>query len=285
MQIVVVCLLLGVTTHSAVASASENREAEQSSIIGDPGAVVLHVETPDDDGGEVVNVTSERINVVLRSSDLSIPESGEAILQLSVVNYVTNTKSATVQLIIESPSGVSVTGTSAQTGGAQFVLTRTVEPGEQANARVRLSPNRVGQFSVNAEVVYFFGGDKSSGVGRSARVPITVSQTPDGPVEKVVGTDDKSPVLPTAPPWTGIVYLVLFTVGLTSELLFGFVAFEEWRQPFGNQEIAALAGIVVGTATASLVWWHGASEFAFGLFVVGNVVLVSSLVLGRAVRG
>ena len=99
------------------------------------------------------------------------------ILKLSAASYVTNTEAVTVQLIVESSSGISITGSTAEQGsGSQFSTVTTIDPGSSESIRVVISLNEPGTYLISTEVVYYVGNNQES--GRGERTSISITQNP-----------------------------------------------------------------------------------------------------------
>jgi hypothetical protein len=84
-----------------------------------------------------------------------------ASLTFSGVNLVGN-EPMTIQLILQSPSGVSIASvTNADSGSNQYTAVFTLAPGESRNVRVALNANQPGTHVVNGIAAYYFGDNKT----------------------------------------------------------------------------------------------------------------------------
>jgi Tol biopolymer transport system component len=113
-------------------------------------------------------------------TDVSIGE--DIILNLSAVNLVGN-PGMVVQLILQVPSGMSVTSAPfVAGGGGQFTASYEVEPGYVRQTEVHVRPNEAGQFNIVGYVAYYLKGDQSTAEYRTVSLPVTVGLR--GPVER-----------------------------------------------------------------------------------------------------
>jgi PKD repeat protein len=138
--------------------------------------VVLKV--VDDDGLEAttqqeVTIQKRRASLKLTGTRTTVEPGEEALITLSAVNFLTS-RELTVQLIIETPSGVSVTGVSgAEEGSNQYTAVSVVEPSSQSDIRIRLSINESGQFEVIGNAIYYFGDDEDQSQRFTDEIMIT----------------------------------------------------------------------------------------------------------------
>jgi hypothetical protein len=125
----------------------------------------------------IIDVDTEEVNIQLQAQQRTVEHDQPVILMLSATSYVTNTEPVTVQLIVESSSGVSITRSTAERGsGSQFSTVTTVDPGSSESIRVVISPNEPGTYQITTEVVYYIGNNQNS--GSSERTSISVTQNP-----------------------------------------------------------------------------------------------------------
>ena len=125
--------------------------------------------------GSIIDLENEEVNIQLQAQQRTVEHGEPVILILSAASYVTNSDSVTVQLIVESSSGVSITGGTAEQGsGSQFSTVTTLNPGSSESLRVVINPNEPGTYEITTEVVYFIGDNKDSGSGE--RTSISVNQ-------------------------------------------------------------------------------------------------------------
>jgi len=85
-----------------------------------------------------VTVEDEQLSVSMRGDRTEVSVGEEAFIELSLVNFLTN-DSITAQLILQLPSGVSMSGVSgADEGSGQTTAVTNVDPGSETNILVRL---------------------------------------------------------------------------------------------------------------------------------------------------
>jgi hypothetical protein len=146
--------------------------------VGAPGAVADdHTTTTRD---RPIDIETDRASIYLRTVRTEVGPGEQAVLEFSATNYVTNSRNMTVQLILQTPSGVSVSGSAAaESGVGQFVTVDTIEPGESRGFRVYVEPNNEGRYKVVGEAVYYYGSDREDGTGE--RAMITVVREPPTP--------------------------------------------------------------------------------------------------------
>lgn len=129
----------------------------------------------------IINVDTEEVNIQLQAQQRTVKHGEPVILMLSTASYVTNTESVTVQLIVESSSGVSITGSTAEQGsGSQFSTVTTVDPGSSESIRVTIGPNEPGTYQITTEVVYYIGSNTNSGSGERTSLSVTQNPPPRG---------------------------------------------------------------------------------------------------------
>ncbi|USZ69228.1 hypothetical protein NGM10_05670 [Halorussus salilacus] len=133
---------------------------------------------------ESLNVESDRVNLLLRGEKTIVGPDERAILSFSGSNLISNDDVMHVQLIIETPSGVSVEGTGfADSGSGQYVRTIDLDPGGTKGMEIELSANEPGRFGITGHAVYYLGEDKENATSRSVTIPLQVlteEQASDG---------------------------------------------------------------------------------------------------------
>lgn len=106
---------------------------------------------------EFINIASEQLSASMRGDRTSVAVGDEAFIELSLVNFLTN-EPVTVQLILQLPSGVSMTGVSgAEEGSGQTTAVTDVAPGSETNILVQLQVNEPGELPVNGRIIYTTG--------------------------------------------------------------------------------------------------------------------------------
>lgn len=129
----------------------------------------------------IIDLDTEEVNIQLQAQQRTVKHGEPVILMLSAASYVTNTESVTVQLIVESSSGVSITGSTAEQGsGSQFSTVTTIDSGSSESIRVVISPNEPGTYQISTEVVYYVGNNQESGRGERTSISITQIPPPRG---------------------------------------------------------------------------------------------------------
>ncbi len=84
----------------------------------------------------------------------------DAIITLSIVNYLSN-KEVTVQLVINTPSGISVSSVAgADSGSNQYNAVETIDPASQSSISIRLAANEPGEFDVGGIAIWYRGDDE-----------------------------------------------------------------------------------------------------------------------------
>jgi hypothetical protein len=128
---------------------------------------------PLDGGGLTVE---ERVNLVLTGQRTQVSTGEAALLKFSAANLISNDRPMTVQLILEAPSGVSVTGAEFSASGVgQYVATYTLDPSDSKGLQIGIEANEPGQFTVTGHAVYYFGEDLANATSKSVAVPISVA--------------------------------------------------------------------------------------------------------------
>lgn len=123
---------------------------------------------------QVVEVIDKRVKIAVTTTDTQLTVDEQVTIQYSVNNYLTS-EELTVQLLIETPSGVAVSGVSgAQEGSNQFTAVTTLSPGRQEQIRINLTANSPGTYTVTAVADYYFGNDQQSGDRITEQLSFTV---------------------------------------------------------------------------------------------------------------
>ncbi|KAB1184781.1 MULTISPECIES: PQQ-binding-like beta-propeller repeat protein [Haloferax] len=112
----------------------------------------------------------------LTTTNPTVPVGGEAPITLSAVNFLTS-KSLTVQLLLDLPSGVQVTGVDdASQGSNQYTTTVTVDPSDESSITVNLQVNEPGEYNVVGNAIYYFEDDTENKAIYSQAVQIQTSE-------------------------------------------------------------------------------------------------------------
>jgi PGF-CTERM protein len=142
---------------------------------------------------QVLEVGPEQVNVSITASDTRVETGEETIIQFSVNNFLSS-EEVTVQLLIENPSDVSVTGVSGAQGSNQFTAEATVPPGEQQTMRVTIRVNTAGQHEVTAIADYLTTSEQAVDKRVSRDLLITaVNGSSEGESTDSTETEDESP--------------------------------------------------------------------------------------------
>lgn len=116
----------------------------------------------------------KKASVYLYGHKTNVNVGEDIILDLSAVNLITN-PNMTVQLILQVPSGMSITSVEfIKGGGGQYTATYSVEPGNTRLIEVCIRANQVGNFFVTGYLCYYFAGNKSTAEYRTVTLPVTV---------------------------------------------------------------------------------------------------------------
>ena len=101
-----------------------------------------------------VTVEDEQLSVSMRGDRTDVSVGEEAFIELSLVNFLTS-ESITAQLVLQLPSGVSMSGVSgADEGSGQTTAVTNVDPGSETNILVRLQINESGELPVSGRLIY-----------------------------------------------------------------------------------------------------------------------------------
>ncbi|USZ68067.1 hypothetical protein NGM10_15200 [Halorussus salilacus] len=143
---------------------------------------------------DVIDISTERTSIYLSSERIVVDEGENARLRFSAVNYVTNERPMTVQLIFQAPSGVSVAGVAdVDEGDSQYVATRTLDPGGEFGTEIAIDPGEPGTYPVTAKAVYYFGTNHSNGSGKEVELDVTQRSPPKSSSEKVASSVTSAP--------------------------------------------------------------------------------------------
>jgi PKD repeat protein len=123
---------------------------------------------------QIIDVINERVNIAVTTTDTQLTVDEQVNVQYSVNNYLTS-EELTVQLLIETPSGIAVSGVSgAQEGSNQFTAVTTLPSGRQEQIQVNLTANAPGTYTVTAIADYYFGNDQQNGDRTTEELSFTV---------------------------------------------------------------------------------------------------------------
>lgn len=144
------------------------------------------------------------VNVYLHGEKTDVTVREDIVLSLSAVNLITK-PTMTLQLILKVPSGMSVTSTEfIESGAGMYTATYTVEPGKERHIGVNIRTNQVGDFNVEGNICYYFGGDKSTAEYKNIKLPVKVNPTPTPTPTGIAPTSS-----PTETPGFELIFAVL----------------------------------------------------------------------------
>ena len=135
---------------------------------------------------QIVEVNPESVNVSITASETTVEVDDTTNVVYSISNFVTSDE-LTVQLLVDTPSDVSITGVSgAEEGSNQFTAVATLPPSRQDNIRVQLTPNAAGTHAISAIADYFFEDNQNDSERKAESLTITAVEPTDD------GTDDST---------------------------------------------------------------------------------------------
>ena len=132
---------------------------EVTHTFEEPGDYSISLEVTDntdlsDSIQEFITIANEQLSASMRGDRTDVDVGDEAFIELSLVNFLTN-EPISVQLILQLPSGVSMTGVSgADEGSGQTTAVTDVEPGSETNILVQLEVNESGELPVSGRLIY-----------------------------------------------------------------------------------------------------------------------------------
>jgi len=127
-----------------------------------------------------LRVDDDHVNLFLKTQKTIVTPGEPASLTFSATSLISAPDPVTVQLILEVPSGVSVSGTEfVSSGGGQYTTTLTLEPGESEGMRIQITGNELGRATVTGETVYYIGDNRTNATSRRATIPIRITGEPN----------------------------------------------------------------------------------------------------------
>ena len=107
---------------------------------------------------------------------------GEPVaLTLSVANSIINPE-MTLQLVLQLPSGVSISGEGlGDSCSVQCSVTYKVPTGENRNFPLTAVPNQVGSFNIAGRMEWYFGDDLATHAGKSASLTLNATKPVEVP--------------------------------------------------------------------------------------------------------
>lgn len=170
-----------ITEYRWVIEGEEKYGEEVRHTFDGAGEFTATLEVTDSNGlsdaaDQVIPVSDQELSVSVTGSQTFVSVGEEAQVQFSLVNYLTN-EAITAQLVLLTPSGVSVTGVSgAQEGSGQYVAVTDLDPGRSSSITVDLTANEPGEFTVTGRVVYTTAGGEE---GERSLDDVTITASAD----------------------------------------------------------------------------------------------------------
>ncbi len=120
-------------------------------------------------------VNSETVSLQLRSARTIVEQDQPAVLTFSSAALISASDTVRVQLILEAPSGVSVTNADfTESGLGQYTTTLELEPGDTEGLRITLNANEQGRFGVTGRAVYYIGDNRENATIKQVTIPVQV---------------------------------------------------------------------------------------------------------------
>ena len=214
----------------------------------------------------IIDLQNEQVNIELQAQQRSVDAGESVVLDLSAVSYVPNSEQITLQLILESSSGVAISKTTAhQGGGNQFSTVEELEPGTTESLRVLIDPNEPGTYEITAEIVYFAGDDRESSTGERTSIEITQSPPPKG-------------LLWWTPTLLGLgASAALFAVVFWRSAAARIERWNEYGEFVSTQSLVVLSGVAVYISG----WWFSSyAESVTSPGAIGTTLAIMSVVSG-----
>lgn len=171
--------------------------------FSEPGQHLVTLRVRDNEGlkatqQQVVEVQRERLNITVTSSAISTETGSVETTTLSVTNFL-NSEELTIQLLLETPSGVEIRGVSgASEGSNQYTAVTTLEPTKHESLQIDMVANDPGEHEITAIADYYFEGDQQDSGRHTETIRLTADPTADRSDEDVTETnyedvDDEAP--------------------------------------------------------------------------------------------
>ena len=125
---------------------------------------------------ESLIVDSQILLLQLRSGETVVAQNESAIFTFSSSALIAANDPVNVQLILEPPSGVSVSSSEfTDSGGGQYTTTYKLKPGESKGIRVQLNANEPGDYEVTGRAIYYEGQNRSNSRIETVDIPVKVT--------------------------------------------------------------------------------------------------------------
>jgi hypothetical protein len=247
------------------------------------------------DGKETrpININTDSVNIYLQAQQTSVEPGGSATLIFSGTSYVTNNKELTIQLLIQVPAGVFVSGArDAQEGsGSQFSTVKKLKPGEQESIGISIAFSNPGRYDVTAEAIYYFGENRNSGDGTRVTIPIKQQPRPPSTADRVVEIAEipfvlyKSSVAALSSPVASGSYFMSYFLAVGVMAIFAQLPFLLFRlKPmvsegsYGGISIERISIVMMATFTVGLLFVSTALPKSIRLYLVPRTMIIFLLV-------
>lgn len=108
-----------------------------------------------------IDIETQNFNFYLKAQERNVTVDQSVVLEFSAANLNTN-RALLIRLLIEVPTGLSVSGTSFQEGQGQFISSYTVSPGSIEGESIRITANSAGTYTIRGQVAYSLEGTSQS---------------------------------------------------------------------------------------------------------------------------
>lgn len=118
---------------------------------------------------------SRIVSIQLRSAETVVQADESASITFSSSALISAEDTVNVQLIIEAPSGVTVSSSAfSESGIGQYTTTYALEPGESKGIRMKMNANEPGRYDITGRAVYYVGNDKTNSSINTINIPLEV---------------------------------------------------------------------------------------------------------------
>lgn len=161
----------------------------------EPGEHAVTLRVRDDNGYEeteqrLIDVGRQRLNIALTGSSISTEVGETETATLSVTNFLTS-EELTIQLLLETPSGIDISGVrGADEGSNQYTAVTTLSPADHENLRIDLVANDPGQYEITAIADYYFEDDPDDTGRHTETITFNASQSDDEPAASDAASGD-----------------------------------------------------------------------------------------------
>ena len=100
-----------------------------------------------------INIATDDISIQLRGVTTRTSTEEPAVLMFDAVNL--SEQQIPIKLVLKIPSGLQIRSSSfTESGGGQYAASFDIAPGDNAQIRIQLEPNRTGQFEITGIADY-----------------------------------------------------------------------------------------------------------------------------------